>query len=192
VELWDRLIDCGQGYGILPAGMAALDVARIEAGLILIQVDYKSARLALIEDQKSSPYELNLGWTVGFSKPAFVGRAALVAEQARRPQWALAGLEIDWPSLEQAFGKAGLVPQVAGRASRAAVPVYRNGRQAGQATSLAFSPMTKKYVAIATLEKRFAVPGTLLEMEVTVEYARRRASARVVRLPFFNPPRKRD
>jgi aminomethyltransferase len=189
--LWDRLVDCGQGYGILPAGMVALDIARIEAGLILIQVDYKSSRLALISEQKSSPYELNLGWTVDLSKSAFVGRQALVAERERGSQWALTGLEVDWLSLELAYGKAGLVPEVAGRASRAAVPVYRDGRQVGQATSLAFSPTLKKYLAIASLESLHAAPGTRLELEVTVEYVRRRAAARVTRLPFFNPTRKR-
>ncbi|HJW90210.1 MAG: hypothetical protein A2Z16_16255 [Chloroflexi bacterium RBG_16_54_18] len=189
--LWDRLMDYGQGYGILPAGMLALDIARIEAGLVLIQVDYKSSRQALIPGQKSSPYELGLGWTVDLSKGDFVGWEALAAEKGRGSQWSLTGLEVGWPSLERVYAEAGLAPQVAGRASRSPVPVYRGGRQVGQATSQTFSPIVKQYIAIATLESRYATPGTQLEVEVTVEYVRKRALARAVRLPFFDPPRKR-
>jgi aminomethyltransferase len=182
-KVWDLLMEIGQGYGILPAGMVALDIARIEAGLILLQVDYISARKALIDVQKSSPYELGLGWTVDLDKPAFVGRQALLAEKARGPAWNLVGLEIDWLSL---------VPQVTGRASRSAVPVYWGGRQVGHATSLAFSPILKKYIALATLESGSAQPGTSVEVELTVEYVRRRAAAKVARPPFFNPARKRS
>jgi aminomethyltransferase len=171
--------------------MVALDLARIEAGLVLIQVDYFSARQALISSQTSSPYEIGLGWAVDLQKEAFVGRRALVEEKRRGSVWQLAGLEIDWSSLEALFGEVDLVPRVAGRASRLAVPVYRDGRQVGQATSRAFSPILKKYIALATLESQVAAPGNLVEVEVTVEYSRRKAKARVVKLPFFDPPRKR-
>lgn len=190
-QLWDFLIKAGAGYGITPAGMVALDLARIEAGLVLIQVDYFSARQALISSQTSSPYEIGLGWAVDLQKEAFVGRRALVEEKRRGSVWQLAGLEIDWSSLEALFGEVDLVPRVAGRASRLAVPVYRDGRQVGQATSRAFSPILKKYIALATLESQVAAPGNLVEVEVTVEYSRRKAKARVVKLPFFDPPRKR-
>ena len=190
-EVWDLLIERGQGYGILPAGMVALDIARIEAGLIMLQVDYVSARKAVIAAQKSSPFELGLEWAVDLGKPAFTGRKALLAEKARGSTWSLAGLDIDWLSLEAEYARVDLAPQVAGRASRSAVPVYQSERQIGHATSLAFSPILKKYIAIATLESRFADPGTPVEVELTVEYVRRRAKAKVARLPFFNPARKR-
>jgi aminomethyltransferase len=101
------------------------------------------------------------------------------------------GLDIDWEALEVVFGEVDLVPRVAGRASRSAVPVYLGGRQVGQATSQAFSPILKKYIALATLESQAAALGTLVDVEVTVEYVRKRARARIVNLPFFNPPRKR-
>jgi glycine cleavage system T protein (aminomethyltransferase) len=192
LEIWDVLMERGQRFGILPAGMVALDIARIEAGLIMLQVDYISARKALIEVQKSSPYELGLGWAVNLEKPTFVGRQALLAEHKRGSPWSLAGLEIDWLSMESEFARVDLVPQVAGRASRSAVPVYQGDRQVGQATSLAFSPILKKYISIATLESPSADPGTPVEVELTVEYVRRRAAARVAKLPFFNPARKRS
>jgi aminomethyltransferase len=190
-RLWDLLVDAGRGYGLLPAGMAALDLARIEAGLLLIEIDYKSSRRALIPAQKSSPFELGLGWTVDLDKPGFVGRRALVAEKKQGAKWSFTGLAIDWAALEGLFNRVGLAPQVAGRASRAAAPVYLRGRQIGQATSHAFSPLLKQYVALGTLESRHDEPGTRVTIEVTVEYERLQAEARVVKLPFFNPPRKR-
>ena len=189
--IWDLIMDRGAGYGAMPAGMVALDIARIEAGLLLIQVDYVSSRKALIESQKSSPFEIGLDWTVDFQKGDFIGRSALLEEQAKGSRWGLAGLEIDWESLESLYRKYDLVPQLAGRASRAAVPVYFNGRQIGQATSQTFSPILKKYIAICTLEREFTTPGTEVEMEITVEYKRHRANGIVKKLPHYNPPWKK-
>jgi aminomethyltransferase len=189
--LWDRLVVAGRGYGLLPAGMAALDLARIEAGLLLIEVDYKSSRKALIPAHNSSPFELGLGWAVDLEKPGFIGRQALLVERQRGPQWGFAGLEADWEALERQFARAGLPPQVAGRASRLAVPVYLGRRQIGQATSQAFSPVLKKYLALATLDSQHLEPGMAVEIEITVEYVRLRVGAKVVKLPFFNPARKR-
>ena len=64
IAVWDILIERGKNYGITPTGLQALDISRIEAGLILLDVDYISSRHALIETRKSSPFELGLGWTV--------------------------------------------------------------------------------------------------------------------------------
>jgi aminomethyltransferase len=190
-SIWEALMQAGQGFGLLPAGIVALDIARIEAGLIMLQVDYVSARHALIEEQKSSPFELGLSWAVDLDKPAFVGRKALLEEKRRGSTWALVGLEVDWDSLQALFAVVGLTPQVTGRASRGSAPVYQGQRQVGYATSHAFSPILKKYVALASLEREAAQIGARLEFEVTVEHVRRRASARVVELPFYNPLRKR-
>jgi len=191
-QLWDRLMKAGEGYGVTPVGMVALDIARIEAGLLMLQVDYISSRKALIESQKSSPFELGLGWTVDLQKSQFIGRQALSFEAQRGSPWKLVGLEIDWRSLEAEFRSVDLVPQVVGRASRTAIPIYKGDRQIGQATSQAFSPILKKYIAIASLESRFASLGQPVEIEITVEYVRRRAMAQVVKMPFFNPKRKKD
>ncbi len=188
--LWDELLDRGDGYGILPAGLAALDISRIEAGLVLIEVDYISAPRTFIPQQKSTPFELGLGWAVKFTGGNdFIGRGPL--EAAGDPQWALAGLEIDWVSLEGIYGKVGLPPQVTGRANRSSIPIYNGHRQVGYASSHTFSPILKKYIALATLETRYAAPGTELDIEFTVEHKRERGNARVVELPFYNPERKR-
>lgn len=190
-ELWDALVEHGALYGLTPAGMLALDMARIEAGLLLIGVDYVPARKALIQDQESSPFELALGWTVKLEKGYFVGRDALREERRRGPTWQLRGLEIDWNSLERIYAECGLPPQLPSVPWRTSVPVYGNGIQVGYATSGCWSPILKKYIALAHVQTTYADRGTRLEMEVTVEHRRRRAEARVVRTPFFDPERKR-
>ncbi len=189
--LWDAIVTAGSSFGLTPAGMLALDMARVEAALILIDVDYVPAHRAIIEMRKSSPYELGLGWTVKLDKPSFVGRAALVEEERRGPAWQLRGLEIDWESLEEAYGAVGLPPQLPSMTWRTSVPVYSGGAEAGYATSGCWSPTLKKYIALAHLEAPYATKGTDLEMEITVEHRRRRAAARVVETPFFDPERKR-
>jgi aminomethyltransferase len=191
LPLWDALMDAGTAYGLMPAGMLALDVARIEAGLMLIDVDYVSARKALIESQTSSPFELDLAWAVNLDKENFVGKDALAAEAARGPQWQFVGIELDWNSFERLFLEAGLAPKVPSAAWRASMPIYAGAEQAGYATSGGWSPLLKKYIALAHLRSPWAAPGTGLEMEITVEHRRKRAAARVVRKPFFDPERKR-
>ena len=199
LAVWDALMETGRGYGIAPAGLDALDVARIEAGLLLKEVDYVSSWSALIESRKSSPYEAGLGWTVQ-PEPGrdFVGRRALEREVTEPSEWALAGLEADWPGIEERFAAVGLPPLVAGRASRDAVPIYERGRRGGAAgrqigyvTSATFSPILKKYIALATIRRDFAKPGSRIEIELTVEFVRQRVPARVVPTPFFDPARKR-
>lgn len=191
-QLWDCLMERGSAYGLLPAGMVALDIARIEAGLLLIEVDYTSAHKARIEEQKSSPYELGLGWTVALNSAEFIGRSALRTEKYRGSKWTFVGLEVDWTDLERLFAAVDLPPQVAGRASRLAVPIYKNGRQIGQATSQTFSPILKKYIAIGTILSEHATVGARVDIEVTVEYTRETAKATLVKPPFFNPKRKRS
>jgi aminomethyltransferase len=191
LPLWDALIANGEPYGLTPCGLLALDVARLEAGLILIDVDYVSARKALIDDQFSSPFELGLGWTVAPEKGPFVGRRALAEERERAPAWRLMGLEVEWESLERLYSDVGLAPRLPTTAWRSSVPVYAGDRQVGYATSGCWSPLLKKAIALAHLEAACAEPGTILQMEVTVEHRRKRAPARVAKTPFFDPQRKR-
>lgn len=191
LALWDAIVEVGTPYGLTPAGMLALDMSRIEAGLVLLDVDYVSAQRAVIEDQKSSPLELNLGWTVALEKQGFVGRAALAEEARRSPAWRLAGIQVEWASLERLYAERGLPPKLPTAAWRTSVPLYIEGEQVGYATSGCWSPLLKQYIALAHLEARYAAPDTHLWMEVTVEHRRRQAAARVVATPFFSPERKR-
>ena len=191
LQVWDGLIDAGAGYGITPAGLLALDLARNEAGLLLIDVDYVSAHHALIESQTSTPYELSLGWTVALGKDRFNGRDALVAEQTRAPAWRFMGVEVEWDGLESLYAEVGLPPRLPTTAWRASTPLYVGGLQVGYATSGCWSPLLKRYIALAHLEGPYGEPGATVEMEVTVEHRRKRAPATVRPLPFFNPSRKR-
>ena len=188
--LWDRLVEVGRNYGLKPVGLGALDMLRVEAGLLLIEVDYTSSPHARIPSQKSSPFELGLGWAVSGSKGDFVGKRALETDEPTPRQ--LAGLVVDWLDLEKLFGQVTLPPQVAGRATRIPVPLYANGRHVGQATSMVFSPILKKYIALGTIQSDYAQLGRRVGFEVTVEYERLKAKATVSKPPFYDPEHKRS
>jgi aminomethyltransferase len=189
-KVWDALMEHGRGFDVQAAGMIALDIARIEAGLLLIEVDYISSKKALIESQKYSPYEIGLGRMVHLEKEHFVGRAALEAEHKRGPARQLVGLNIDWNEVEALYSDVGLAPQAPSTASRVHVPLYRGSTQVGKATSTTWSPTLKRLIALGSVSSENAKEGTQLQMEYTVEAVRHRVRATVAPLPFFNPPRK--
>ncbi|HZP18138.1 MAG TPA: aminomethyltransferase family protein [Terriglobales bacterium] len=190
VKVWDALAAAGRQFDLHPTGMLALDVARIEAGLLLIDVDYSSARKALIPMQKYSPYELGFGRMVHLEKENFIGRSALEKASREGVPRQLVGLELDWTEIEALYDKLDLTPAAPSQASRVHVPVYSGGRQVGRATSTTWSPVLKKMIALASVGTAFSEPGTSLEMEVTIEAVRQKAGAKVVKLPFFSPARK--
>jgi len=190
LTVWDALIAGGRPFDIKPAGMLALDVARIEAGLLLIEVDFFSSRRAMIAAQSYSPYEMGLGRLVNLDKGRFIGQQALKEEARRGPARQVVGLAIDWNEVEQLYDSVGLAPAVAATASRVPVPVYRDGRQVGKATSTTWSPVLKRMIALATVDRPHYTEGSVVQIEVTVEAVRHRVAASVVKTPFFNPPRK--
>lgn len=192
LALWDRLMEAGEPRGLRPAGMLALDRARIEAGYPLIDVDFWNAELALTDQQKSTPYEVGLGWAVSRRKKrAFIGAEALAAERARGAERFFVGIETQIGEFERLFGRFDLSPEMADEVDRRGVPVYSGGVQIGRATSVVWSPLLKRQLALATVDRGFERPGTPVEIEVTVEYERLRARSVVAPLPFFDPPRKR-
>jgi aminomethyltransferase len=193
VDLWDAVMDAGAAYGARPAGMLALDVVRVEAGLILLEVDYTSSRHALIPEQSYSPFELGiLGHFVRFDKADYVGRRALMAEQAAGgPRRRLVGLEIEWDGIERLYLAQDLPPVLSPATSREHVPVFSGRKQVGRATSTTWSPILKQAIGLASVDRGSSSPGTQLRVEWTVEARRGSAPARVVELPFFDPPRKR-
>jgi len=190
VKVWDALMEHGKPFDIHAAGMLALDVARIEAGLLLIDIDFNSSKKALIEEQKYSPFEMGLGRLVNLDKSRFVGQKALLEEQNRGHAREIIGLEIDWPQVEALYEAVGLPPSVSPIASRVAVPVFKEGAQVGKATSSTWSPTLKRMIALATVKREFTRPGTRLQFEITVEAVRHQVRATVVKTPFFNPKRK--
>jgi aminomethyltransferase len=190
LQVWDAIVSAGAAFDLHPTGMLALDVARIEAGLLLLDVDFQGSRKALIESQKYSPYELGLGRLVDLKKGPFVGRRALMDEVARGIARQIVGLEVDWSEVEKLYEAVGLPPTAPAATSRVAVPVYKGRTQIGRATSTTWSTTLKKLIALATLEAPHYAVGTRVEMEMTVEAVRHRAGATVVPTPFFNPDRK--
>ena len=190
LRVWDAIAEAGHAFDLHPTGMLALDVARIEAGLLLIDVDFHSSRKALIETQKYSPYELGFARLVDLKKGPFIGRAALVEEVKHGPRRQIVGLEIDWTEVEKLYEAVGLPPTAPAATSRVAVPVYKGRTQVGRATSTTWSTILKKLIALATIDAPHYAIGTTVEMEMTVEAVRHRATATVVNTPFFNPRRK--
>ena len=193
LKVWDALIDVGKNHGATPCGLWALDIARIEAGFVLVGVDYICADRALIPSQKSFPFELGLGWAVKLRKKTrCIGHEALARVKQEGCAWQLVGLEIPWEPLEDLYMEAGLLPELPTVAWRDPVPVYADGRQVGRATSGCWSTTLKKYIALASVETPYSRPGRELLMEMTVDYTRRQAPARVVKLPFYRPSRLRE
>ena len=190
IKVWDALMAAGKQFDVHAAGMLALDVARVEAGLLLIEVDYTSSKKALIPSQKYSPYELGFGKMVHLEKENFIGRSALAKDNKNGVARQLVGLEVDWVEVEELHEKFGLSPAAPSQASRVAVPVYSGDTHVGKATTTAFSPLLKKLIALASIETAHAKEGNKLQMEITIEAMRQKVTAKVVKLPFFSPARK--
>ncbi len=192
LAIWDTLMDTGHDYGITPVGILAMDMARVEAGLFMIEVDYTSSTHAWINAQKSSPFELGLDWTVSLDKPDyFVGRRALEREKKEGSLWKLVGLDVDWAGMEELFAEVDLPPMVPGSAVRASLPVFVEEAQVGYVSTSSWSPLLKKYIALAHIERPYYEVGTDVRMEITVQHHRKQAPAKVVKLPFYEPEWKK-
>jgi aminomethyltransferase len=192
LTIWDALMEAGADYGITPVGILAMDMARVEAGLFMIEVDYTSTNHAWIEPQKSSPFELGLDWTLALDKQGyFVGRRALEREKREGSAWKLMGLEVEWDGMERLFKDVGLPPQIPGMAVRGSLPILVGNVQVGYSSTSTWSPLLKKYIALAHLQKPYYEVGTEVRMEITVEHHRQHAPAKVVKLPFYEPAWKK-
>jgi aminomethyltransferase len=193
LQLWDAIYSVGQVHNVRPAGLDALDVTRLEAGLILKNVDYYNALHALIEDQMSSPYEVSLGWSVDLDREVFIGQKALQEEKKRGSTWCVRGIDADWDEIEHLYDRHGLPPQMGTSAWRESRPIYADPNkkeQVGYATSGTWSPILKKYIALATLKSSHGRMGIYVYLEYTVEHVRYVVRAKVGKTQFYNPTRK--
>jgi aminomethyltransferase len=190
IAVWDAVVAAGGPFGLRPTGLLALDVARIEAGLLLLDVDFFSARRAVTASQFYSPYEMGLERLVDLRKGPFVGRDALVEEHVKGSRKQIVGLAIEWTDVEALYQAVGLPPLGVAAASRVAVPVFAGSRQVGRMTSSTWSPVLKQMIGLATVEAPFAGLSSRLEVEHTVDVVRHRVRAEIVATPFFNPRRK--
>ena len=191
-RVWDALVAAGRSFALQPAGIWALDVARIEAGLIMLDVDYTPANKAMTDAQASTPLELGLQWAVSWNKGSFVGRKALLEQRERGATTALVGLEIDHAEFERQHHALGLPVPYPFLAWRAVIPLHAGGAQVGYATSGVWSPTLKKYIALGHVQPRYAAPGSVVTIDLDVDRYRRPFDARVAKLPFFSPARKKD
>jgi aminomethyltransferase len=194
LPLWDAIAEKGASYGLQPAGNLALEMVRIEAGLLLIDVDFVSSARTMFEVQKSSPFELGLDFVVKLAKPHFLGRDALAREKESGPDWNTIGLVLDIGALEKLYAGYDMPLHLPYTAWAGPVPVYADDEQrdyVGKATCGTWSPILKKYIVIARVKPPFAKSGGRVYVEETVEGRRYTVPAEVVPMPFFDPARKK-
>ena len=177
---WNRLMEAGADRGILPIGYEALEMARIEAGFILPDVDFISCNHTVRLGRESSPWELNLDWTVALDKGHFNGRRALLAEKARGVRRKLVGLELD--GNKPAHGSLIYLDE-------------DNNKQIGEITAALWSPTCKRNIAIAKIDAphydshaRFWVD---LYLHRELQWERRNVRSWIVERPFYLPARRR-
>jgi glycine cleavage system T protein (aminomethyltransferase) len=195
LEVWDAIFAAGAGRGVMPYGSLVMHMARIEAGLLLIDVDYQSSRFAWVDEQRATPVELGYGWMfrrLEREDRRFVGRRAIEREIAERSsRFRLVGLDIDWRSHEQTFRRIGLPPSKDHVPVEWAMMVYGAGREpAGFASSFMYSPMLQRHIAMARVGPALATTGTSLSIEVTINNRNHLVDATVRPLPFYDPPHK--
>lgn len=191
----DAVIEAGQGHGLRPFGEEALLMTRIEAGLVLIDVEFSSSRYAYTDHDRVTPKELGLGWMLkdldADDRP-FLGRDAIRRELAdRTSRWATVGLMLDWADYDRVYNAGGLIPPKDETPQEYESMLYDDdGGRIGYATSLMYSPMLQRHIAIARVRPDLSARGTRVNLELTINHQYETVAAEVTRLPFFNPPRK--
>ena len=195
LHVWDTLWESMEGYGVLPFGLAALYMLRIEAGLLLLDADFDSSRFAWNDAHRSSPIELGWSWMFKDLKGddrAFIGRKALEREIAdKTSRWAMRGLIVDWRDYDRVYDEAGLIPPKEHSPIVEDWMLYDDDYQrVGYATSFMYSPMLQRHIALARVRPDFAKLGTKVNLEFTVDHHYEQVAARVARLPLYNPARK--
>ncbi len=194
LAVWDAVMEAATPYGALPFGQIALLMTRIEAGLVLIDVDFHSSRFAWTEADKTTPVELGFGWMfkdLGDDR-SFVGRDAIRREiAAKTSRWKLTGLIVDWKEWDQRYGTAGLVPPKDHLPVQEDMMLYdAEGGRAGWVSSFMYSPILQRHIALGRVRPDLASVGSRVELEVTIDHQYHTVGAQVARLPLFNPARK--
>lgn len=195
LDVLDAVIEAGKGRGLRPFGEEALLMARIEAGLVLIGVEFSSSRLAYNDDERVTPKELGFGWMLrGVDDPTrpFIGRDSIRRELAAgTSRWSTVGLVVDWRHYDELYTRAGLIPPKDETPLPWESMLYDDdGRRSGYATSLMYSPVLQRHIALARVSPELAKPGTNVNVELTISHQYTTVRAEVARLPLFNPARK--
>jgi aminomethyltransferase len=195
VKVWDAIWECSRGQGIIPFGLQALYMARIEAGLVLLDVDFHSSRFAWTDADRTTPIELGLGWMfrgLDGDDRAFIGRDAIRREIAgKTSRWRLSGLVVDWRDYDRIYDEAGLIPPKDHTPIQDEYYIYDDDlRQLGYATSQMYSPMLQRHIALARVPLDRTSAGSRVKLELAVSHRYEYFDARVARLPLFNPERR--
>jgi aminomethyltransferase len=195
VKVWDALWGSMDGFGVLPFGLDALDMLRIEAGLLLLDVDFASSRFGWTDEDRSSLIELGWGWMVrnlATDDRAFIGRRAIEREIAdATSRWRLTGLVVDWADYDRIYSAAGLIPPKDHTPVLGEMFLYdEGGTQVGYTTSYMYSPMLQRHIALARVRPALAAPGSPVRLEIDVNHRYEYVAARTARLPLYNPTRK--
>ena len=195
LEVWDRLFEVAAPYGVIPVGQHALLITRIEAGLILIGVDFHSARFAWNDDQRTTPLELNMGWMLrdleGDDR-AFIGRRAIEREIAdRTSRWKTVGVVVDWEDWARVHNERGLITPKDHTPVHGGMMLYdADVNRIGYTPSFVYSPILQQHIGIARVRPEHGEVGTKMGLEVTIDHRYEVVDSHVTRLPFYNPPRK--
>ncbi len=195
LKVWDTVWDAVEGHGVLPFGLDALEMLRIEAGLLLLDVDFGSSRFAWTDEDRSTPFEIGLGWMLrdlANDDRAFIGRRALERELAdATSRWRFTGLVLDWEDYDRIYNGAGLIPPKDHTPIVEELFVYDDEiRQVGYSTSFMYSPMLQRHIAMARVRPDLAKPGSEVRLEVDVNHKYEYVKARTARMPLYNPARK--
>jgi aminomethyltransferase len=195
VAVWDRLFEAASPYGVIPAGQTALLISRIEAGLILIDVDFQSARYAWNDDQRATALELNMGWMLRDLEAddrSFIGRKAIEREMREgTSRWKTVGIMVDWQEWDRVYNSRGLIPPKDHTPEHGGMMIYdEKVSQIGWTPSFVYSPVLQRHIGIARIRPEHAKVGTRVNLEVTIDHRYEMVPAEVTRMPFYNPPRK--
>ena len=191
----DAVIEAGEGHGFRPFGEEALLMTRIEAGLVLINVEFSSSRFAFTDHDRVTPKELGFGWMlkgIDADDRPFIGRNAIRREIAEKTsRWSSVGLMLDFADYNRVYNEAGLIPPMDETPLDYESMLYDDeGNRVGYATSLMYSPMLQRHIALARVRPDLAKVGSRVNLELTINHQYETVAADVARLPFFNPPRK--
>lgn len=193
LAVWDAVMEEGAGHGLIPFGQIALSMARIEAGLLLIDVDFSSSRFAWTQAQKTTPMELGLGWMVKNLDRAFIGRDGIRRHlEDETARYYLGGLIVDWQDWDGAFDSACLIPPRDHTPVEEDMMIYDDdGERAGWSSSFMYSPMLQRHIALARVRPDLAEVGSKVNLEVTIDHQYQTVAAHVAPLPLYEPARKK-
>lgn len=195
LDVWDVLFEVARPYGVIPCGQTSLLITRIEAGLVLIDVDFYSSRYAWNDDQRTTPHELGMGWMfrdLDSDDRAFIGRAAIERELSDgTSRWKTVGVMVDWQAWDRLYNSRGLIPPKDHTPENGGMMLYDEDlNRIGYTPSFVYSPMLQRHIGIARVRPEFGAIGNRVGLEVTIDHKYDVVDANVTRLPFYNPQRK--